>query len=365
MKVFVTGCDGFVGSHIAERLMDEGHEVVAGCYAAPLFPSERINPCRRQFDLCRPETLRPCLQGVDCVVHCAAIFDLSVPPERLQAVNVQGTANLLQAATAEGVTRFIHFSTAEVYGTPRFSPLTEDHPLCPGTPYGQSKLEGERLVQQAQGRLDTLIIRPSAVYGPRCVYAAGMFVPLLVLKYLGIKKLPVFYDDMMFNCVHVDDVARFVAFVIQSGKGWNTIYNLADNDILTLEPVIKALYECLGFESWFRVSYPKRELCWLGRIGPYLMALGCFHPVVGFMNWRWRRICRKYKLQPVLRFPKPDRSMMHFLRADKNFHFDNQRVRATGFRFQNQSFIESFGRMLAWYREQRWMPDGALTGHMT
>jgi len=361
----VTGCDGFVGSHVAERLADEGHEVIAGCYTVPLFLSERMKPCLRRFDLCLPETIRPCLQGVNCIVHCAGILNLSATSAQLYSVNVQGTANLLQAAEEEGVGKFIHFSTAEVYGTPEFSPLTEDHPLHPGTPYGQSKLASEQRVQRVQGRMDTIIIRPSAVYGPRCVYAAGMFVPLLVLKDLGIKKLPVLYGDMTFNCIHVHDLTRFVAFVIRSGKGWNSIYNLADNDILTIEPVVRAFYEFLGLESWFRMPYPKRGLRWLGYIGPGLMALGCFHPLAWFINRRWRRICRKYELQQVLCFPKLDRSMLHFLRVDKNFRFDNCRARATGFEFQNRSFIESLGQMLAWHRQQRWIPDGALQGDTT
>ncbi|MBU4366648.1 MAG: NAD(P)-dependent oxidoreductase [Kiritimatiellae bacterium] len=359
MKVFVTGCDGFVGSHIAERLADEGHEVVAGCYVAPLFISERKQTSIRRFDLCLPETIRPCLEGVECIVHCAAIFDLAATVEQLHAVNVQGTANLLQAAKAAGVRQFIHFSTAEVYGAPQFTPLTEDHPLHPGTPYGQSKLESERLVQaeSVNGRMDTIIIRPSGIYGPRCVYAAGIFVPLIVLKEMGIKKLPVLYGDLKFNCVHVDDIALFVAYAIKSGKDWNSIYNLADNDIVTLEPAVRAFYQIFGFQAGFRLLYPKRGLRCLWYVGPCLMALGAFQPLALFLNWYWGRICRKYQLKQVLRFPKLDRCMLHIFRVDKHFCFDNQRVLATGFKFQNQSFIKAFDSWLAWYREQHWIPD--------
>lgn len=291
-------------------------------------------------------------------MHCAALLDIAAPQEKLDEVNVRGTANMLAAAKAQNVGRFIFFSTAEVYSTPQQTPVTEQNQISPGTDYGRSKLAAEKLVQEAQRAwgLKTIILRPSLVYGPGCVYAGGFFTLLLILKELGIRSLPIIRGEIRFNCVHVDDVVGFVEHLISHDQNWNSVFTLADNNILDMEEFQNIIYQSLGFKTRLSIAYPGKMLALLSRIGKRVPLLWWFPPFAALVNAYWRKLCRKYHLQPALRFPRVDSSIMHFARSPGNFLFDNSRVRATGYRFMCPSFDQGFNTMLNWYKANHLIP---------
>lgn len=354
----MTGCDGFVGFHLARALACAGHEIVAACqYNTTLFENtKRISPV--QIDITKPETIPVCLNKTECIVHCAALLDIAAPNEKLYEVNVHGTANMLAAARAQNVGRFIFFSTAEVYNTPQQMPVTEQNQLNPGTAYGRSKLAAEQLLQDARREwgLQTIILRPSLVYGPGCIYAGGFFILLLILKELGIRTLPIIRGNIRFNCVHVDDVVGFVEHLISHGNGWNSVFTLADNNIIDMEGFQNIIYQSFGFKSGFSIAYPKKMLALLSRFGKHAPLLWWVSPFVALVNAYWRKVCHRYHLQPVLRFPRLDSSILHFARIPGNFLFDNSRVQATGYRFMCSSFDQGLNTMLAWYKTKRWVP---------
>lgn len=358
MKITVTGCDGFIGFHLALGLAHAGHDIIAACQhdPTPLQNTARVTPM--QIDLTQPNTITPCLYKAECIIHCAALFDLAAPYETLHAVNVQGTANLLAAAKEQKVSRFIHFSTAEVYGSPQQMPVTEEHPLNPGTPYGRSKLASEQLVQAAQedGSMQTVIFRPSAVYGPRCVYAGGLLILPFILREIGIRSLPVMHGNVRFNGIYIDDVVGFSAHLLNHDRGWNSVYNLADNDILELETFLRMAYRHFGFRAGPLIAYPKKMLAMCGRLGNYMPIMWTMSPFVALLNAYWRKICRRHQLQPILRLPRLDPCMLHFFRTQGQFVFDNRKIMATGYHFTCPSFDEGLGRMLAWYKANRWVP---------
>lgn len=358
MKITVTGCDGFVGFHLAHALARGGHEVIAACqHNTALFENEK---CIRavQIDITRPETILACLNKTECIVHCAALLDIAGAKWKLHEVNVRGTANMLAAAKAQNVGRFIFFSTAEVYSTPQQMPVTEESRLNPGTEYGKSKLAAEKLVQGAQREwgLRTVILRPSLVYGPGCVYAGGAFTLLLILKEIGIRKLPIIRGNLRFNCVYVDDVVGFVEHLISHNNGWNSIFTLADNNIVDMEGFQQIIYRSLGFKSGFSIAYPKKMLMLLSQLGKHLPLLWWISPFIALVNAYWCKVCHRYHLQPVLRFPRVDSSILHFARIPGNFLFDNSRVQATGYRFMCPSFEQGLHAMLDWYKVERLIP---------
>ncbi len=142
MKIIVTGAAGFLGSHVADVLREDGHDV--------LGLDIQDNPTQPiiKADLLQPDTLIKALEGIDAVCHLAAIGDVYLAfqnPPLAAAINVTGTANLLEACLKKGIKKFIYASTWEVYGEPRYQPIDEKHPCNPDHPYNITKLAGEQL----------------------------------------------------------------------------------------------------------------------------------------------------------------------------------------------------------------------------
>ncbi|MDJ0949920.1 MAG: SDR family NAD(P)-dependent oxidoreductase [Alphaproteobacteria bacterium] len=180
-SVLVTGADGFIGSHLAERLVTEGAQVTAlalyNAFDSHGWLDSLPEDSRTQMRLVRGDlrdvgfTLR-LVEGHDLVFHLAALIAIPhsyAAPQSYVDVNVTGTLNVLEAARAAGVERTVHTSTSEVYGTAQVTPITEDHPLQGQSPYAASKI-GADMMAEAYARsfdLPVVILRPFNTYGPR------------------------------------------------------------------------------------------------------------------------------------------------------------------------------------------------------
>lgn len=175
-KICVTGAAGFIGSHLCERLLKDGHEVVGmdNFSAGKLenvfhlfdgYPKFRVVTLDTRYD--KPVDDFFNREGFDVVFHEAASKkNICLKDPRIDCdVNARGTLNLLMAAKKYGVEKFIHASTGSVYGHLLESPQTENHPLRPCSYYGVSKMAGERYVEMFN--LNTVIFRYFHVYGPR------------------------------------------------------------------------------------------------------------------------------------------------------------------------------------------------------
>jgi dihydroflavonol-4-reductase len=176
MRIFVTGATGFIGAHFVERALAAGHGVV-GMYRSN-------GPRHRQLiayltdhgaELCRgdilePETFADTMRAVDCVCHFAAAFrEPGADQAFFNRINVEGTANVARHAARHGVRRFVHCSTAGVYGHRVNGVIDESAPLRPWNSYERSKIAAEEEVRKiAEGHgMEYVILRPTAVYGPR------------------------------------------------------------------------------------------------------------------------------------------------------------------------------------------------------
>ncbi len=193
-KILVTGADGFIGSHLVEALVRRGLDV----RAFVLYNSfgsrgwlDRCDPALVQDvevfagDIRDPHGVRTAMRGCDVVFHLAALVAIPYSyhsPDTYVDTNVKGTLNVVQAARDLGVQRVVHTSTSEVYGTARFVPITEEHPLQGQSPYSASKIGADQIALSFHRSFDTpvAVIRPFNTYGPR--QSARAVIPTIITQ---------------------------------------------------------------------------------------------------------------------------------------------------------------------------------------
>ena len=150
-KILITGADGFIGSHLTENLVRAGYDVKAFVLYNSFNSWGWLDHCARDVkgkfegfagDIRVPHGVKEAMKGCDAVLHLAALIAIPYSyhsPDTYVDTNGKGTLNVLQAARELGVRRVVHTSTSEVYGTARFVPITEEHPLQGQSPYPQQK----------------------------------------------------------------------------------------------------------------------------------------------------------------------------------------------------------------------------------
>ena len=200
MRILLTGSEGFIGSHLTEALLTQGHAVTAfvlynsfGLHGWLDHLDARPKGSLKFFmgDVRDPHGVREAMQGCDAVLHLAALIGIPYSyhsPDTYVDTNIKGTLNILQAARELGVKKVIHTSTSEVYGTARFVPITEDHPLQGQSPYSATKIGADQLALSFHSSfgLPVTILRPFNTYGPR--QSARAVIPTIVTQILKGKK---------------------------------------------------------------------------------------------------------------------------------------------------------------------------------
>ncbi|HET6709705.1 dTDP-glucose 4,6-dehydratase [Amycolatopsis sp.] len=262
MRVLVTGGAGFIGSHYVRQVLTGAYpalrdaEVVvldkltyAGNEAnlAPVAADPRLRFVRG--DICDTALVAEVMTGVDLVVHFAA--ESHVDRSILGAAdfvltNVLGTQNLVQAALAAGVGKFVHVSTDEVYGSIEQGSWTEDHVLEPNSPYSASKASSD-LVARSFFRthgLPVCVTRCSNNYGP--YQFPEKVIPLFVTNLLDGRKVPLYGDGLnVRDWLHVDDHCHGIQLVAESGRP-GEIYNIGGGTELTNRELTEKLLAAVG-----------------------------------------------------------------------------------------------------------------------
>lgn len=199
-KILVTGADGFIGSHLTEKLLEKGYSVRAFSYynsfntwgwldTLPQNKLEEIDIFTG--DIRDPNGVREAVKGVDAVFHLAAL--LSIPfsyhsPDSYVETNIKGTLNVLQAARDMDLDRVLITSTSEVYGTAQYVPIDEKHPFQGQSPYSATKIGADRLAESFYRSFDlpVSIVRPFNTYGPR--QSARAVIPTIISQLLAGKS---------------------------------------------------------------------------------------------------------------------------------------------------------------------------------
>lgn len=201
-RVLVTGADGFIGSHLVQRLLDEGCKVRAFVYYNSFNSWGWIDSFSKEEkdkleifagDVRDPNGVRTAMKDIDVVFHLAALIAIPYSyhsPDSYVDTNVKGTLNILQAARDLNVQRILVTSTSEVYGTAQFVPITESHPKQPQSPYSASKIGADCMAESFYRSFDlpVTIVRPFNTYGPR--QSARAVIPTIVTQLLaGISEI--------------------------------------------------------------------------------------------------------------------------------------------------------------------------------
>lgn len=198
-RVMVTGADGFIGSHLTEALVQAGHPVKAFVLYNSFNSWGWLDHCTPQVksqievfsgDVRDPHGVKQAMKGCDVVLHLASLIAIPYSyhsPDTYVDTNLKGTLNVLQAARELNVSRVIHTSTSEVYGTARFVPITEEHPLQGQSPYSATKIGADQLALSFYSSfgLPVSIARPFNTYGPR--QSARAVIPSIIIQLLKNK----------------------------------------------------------------------------------------------------------------------------------------------------------------------------------
>ena len=242
-RVLVTGADGFIGSHLVEALVARGVEVRAFVFYNSFnswgwldHSSERVRKAIEVFagDVRDPHGVRKAVTGCDTVLHLAALIGIPYSyhsPDAYVDTNVRGTLNVLQAARELGVAKVVHTSTSEVYGSAKFVPITEEHPLQGQSPYSATKIGADQLALSFHRSFGTpvAVIRPFNTYGPR--QSARAIIPSVIVQLAnGAKRLKLgsldprrdlsFVSDTVRGFIAVAESQRVVGEVINVGSGF-------------------------------------------------------------------------------------------------------------------------------------------------
>ncbi|MBK9193328.1 MAG: SDR family oxidoreductase [Crocinitomicaceae bacterium] len=197
-NILVTGADGFIGSHLVEKLLAEGCRVRALSYYNSFnywgwLEQIKPNPLLEVIsgDIRDPHFCKEITKNTDVVFHLAALIAIPysyVAPDSYVDTNVKGTLNICQAAKENGVQRVIHTSTSEVYGTALYVPIDEKHPLQPQSPYSASKIGADAMAMSffLSFELPLVIARPFNTYGPR--QSARAIIPTIISQIAAGKK---------------------------------------------------------------------------------------------------------------------------------------------------------------------------------
>jgi len=259
MNVLITGADGFIGSHLTEALVRAGHKVRAFVLYNSFNSWGWLEHCAPDIkdrfevftgDIRDPHGVKVAMKGCDAVLHLAALIAIPYSyhsPDTYVDTNIKGTLNVLQAARELGVKRLIHTSTSEVYGTARFVPITEEHPLQGQSPYSATKIAADQLAYSfyASFGLPVVIARPFNTYGPR--QSARAVIPTIITQIAnGSREVKLGAVSPMrdFNFVS-DTVAGFIA-ALNSDKGLGEVVNFGSNFEISIGETAQLIAEAMN-----------------------------------------------------------------------------------------------------------------------
>lgn len=219
-KVFITGANGFIGRSLARRCRELGAEVSGLDFQADAEWGVVAG------DLTNAEQWKQALDGVDLVIHAAAIVSNTASMDLAWGINVKATADLLAHCVEAGVKRFVQLSSVAAYGFSATEELEENQPLRPmGNTYVDTKISSEHsvLACHARGAMDCTIIRPGDVYGPGS--RPWVVLPLEMIK-SGKFMLPA-YGKGLFSPVYVDDIVNGILLAATRPEGAGQIFNIS------------------------------------------------------------------------------------------------------------------------------------------
>lgn len=260
-KIIITGADGFIGSHLTETLVRKGYNVRAFVFYNSFnswgwldSASADIKKSIEVFsgDIRDPHGIKEAMRGCDIVLHLASLIAIPYSyhsPDTYVDTNVKGTLNVLQAARDLNISKVVHTSTSEVYGTAKYVPIDEEHPLQGQSPYSASKIGADQMALSFYRSFDTpvAIIRPFNTYGPR--QSARAVIPTIISQIASGKrviKLGSLRPTRDFNYVK-DTVNGFIT-IMNHENSLGEVINIGSNFEVSIGETAKLIAEVMGVE---------------------------------------------------------------------------------------------------------------------
>ncbi len=255
MRALVTGGEGFIGSHLVEQLVRDGHDVRVLAYYNAFgnrgWLDETAGDVEIMFgDVRDGDRVLQAVDGCDVVFHLAALIGIPYSyeaPESYVQTNVTGTYNVANACRRHNVGRLVHTSTSEVYGSARRVPIAEDHPLQPQSPYSASKIGADMMALSFHHAFEVpvAVVRPFNTYGPR--QSTRAVIPTILSQLLAGAaevRLGTTAPTRDFNYV-TDTVAGFIA-VSQCDRAIGDVVNVGSGEEISIGDLVTKLIEITG-----------------------------------------------------------------------------------------------------------------------
>jgi NAD dependent epimerase/dehydratase len=275
--VLVTGAGGFIGSHLVEALVRAGASVRAFVRYNSRNDYGWLESCAPEVareiailrgDLVNPEAVGDSVRGSDCVMHLGALIAIPYSyqhPREFVLTNTVGTMNVLEAARRSEVSKVVHVSTSEVYGTPLSVPIDETHGLNAQSPYAASKIGADQLALSYQASFDlpVVIARPFNTYGPR--QSARAVIPTIVVQALARGEIELGSTHPTRDFVYVEDTVRGLVRCAEVDGIEGAVINLGSGTETSIAALSEAVLSELGVEKPVRsvserVRPPRSEL---------------------------------------------------------------------------------------------------------
>jgi NAD dependent epimerase/dehydratase len=258
-RVLITGADGFIGSHLTEALVRAGYETRAFVFYNSFNSWGWLDECAKdvagkfevfQGDIRDPNGVREATKGCEAVLHLAALIAIPYSyhsPDAYVDTNIKGTLNVLQAARDLDVGLVVSTSTSEVYGTARFVPITEDHPLQGQSPYSATKIGADQIALSFYRSFETpvAILRPFNTYGPR--QSARAVIPTIITQIAaGTRRVRLGSEHPTRDFNYVSDtVTGFLATLEASDIVGETI-NLGSDFEISIGDTARLIADVMG-----------------------------------------------------------------------------------------------------------------------
>ena len=256
--VLITGADGFIGSHLTEKLVREGYVVKAfvnyNSFNSWGWLDDSPEDIKGQFevisgDIRDPYRVNQAMKSCEAVLHLAALISIPysyLAPDSYVETNVVGTLNILKAAQENSISRLIHTSTSEVYGSAKFVPITEQHPLQAQSPYAASKIGADQLVYSyySSFNVPAITLRPFNTYGPR--QSARAVIPNIISQIIsgkGTIYLGSIFPTRDFS--FIDDTVSGFLSALKSENGLGEVVNLGSNFEISIKQTVELIAEIM------------------------------------------------------------------------------------------------------------------------
>lgn len=258
-RILVTGADGFIGSHLVERLVELGHDVKAFVYYNSFNSWGWVDTLNKEIlksievfsgDVRDPNGVYESMKDIDAVFHLAALIGIPFSyhsPDSYVDTNIKGTLNILQAAKKLETKRVLVTSTSEVYGTAKFVPITEEHPFQGQSPYSASKIGADRIAESfyRSFNLPITIVRPFNTYGPR--QSARAVIPTIITQLLNNNsELKLGEITATRDFVYIADTIEGFIEIFNSDKTIGEEINIATQSEIAIGVIAKLIIKIMN-----------------------------------------------------------------------------------------------------------------------